>query len=309
MKIVKPRALRKGDTIGIMAPSSRVDKAALAKSVAALEARGYEVYVHPQTFAADGQSAGTARQKASAFHDLVKNPGIRAIFAARGGNRAGYMLEHLDFRLIARNPKIVMGYSDITALLCGINKKTGLVGFHGPMSHMIGQGKPKEQLEQCFNLLSGKKADMPLPRAKTIHAGKASGRLIGGNLSLVCSLMGTPWQPDFDGAILFLEDVGDEISRIDRMLLHLRNAGILHKISGLVLGGFTEMKDSGKRPFGFTLPGIVRGLTFDLDIPVVMNAPFGHGKDLYTLPIGAKATLSVTRNRTSLKLAAPAVRF
>ena len=303
----KPESLRKGDMIGIMAPSSRVDRPALRKAVRALEARGFKVYVHPQTYSVYGQSAGRPENKAAAFHDLIKNPDIKAIFAARGGNRAGSMLEHLDFRLIAENPKIIMGYSDITALLTAINKKTGLITFHGPMSHMLSRGTPKDQLDQCFNLLSGKKADMPLARAKIVKAGKAEGRLIGGNLSLVCSLMGTPWQPDFKNDILFLEDVGEELSRIDRMFLHLRNTGVLHRISGLVLGGFTEIKDTGKIPFGFTLAEIVQGVTWDIDLPVVMNAPFGHGRNLYTLPVGANASLKAEKRGALLKLAGPAI--
>jgi muramoyltetrapeptide carboxypeptidase len=307
MKIVYPPALKEGDTIGIMAPSNRIDKGALKKAVAALKERGFNVYIHPQTYAQNGQSAGKAEQKVKALHDLFRDKSIKAIFCARGGNRAGTMLPDIDYKLIGRNPKIVMGYSDVTALLNAINKETSLVTFHGPMAHAREKPLPPKQVAQCFNLLGGKKADMPLDRAKTVNAGRAEGKLAGGNLSLLCSLMGTPWQPDFKGKILFIEDTGDQLTRYDRMLHQLRNAGVFDQIAGLIIGDMSAAEDKSVVPMTNSLRDIVRELTQDLDIPVVMNAPFGHGKDLYTLPVGAKATLTAGKH-SSLKLKGPAVR-
>ncbi len=302
----KPRALKKGDTIGIMAPSSRVDRKLVAKAVSQLKELGYQVYVHPQTYAKKGQSAGTPQQKADALHDLYRNPDIKAIFAAAGGNQATAMLEKLDFGLI-KNPKIIMGYSDVTVILNAVNKKTGGVTFHGPTLQTIGRKLPEAQLKQTFNLLGGEDADMPLKKAKVINAGAAHGKLIGGNLSLVTSLLGTPWEPNFKGAVLFLEDVGEELSRVDRMFQQLRNAGVLNQISGLVLGNFTGMTDKGSKPYGKTVEAMVREATDGLNIPVVMNAPFGHGADLYTLPVGAPARLNARKGASSLKLDGPAV--
>lgn len=304
----KPPALRKGDTIGIMAPSSRVDSSVLSQAVQKLESMGFNVYVHPQTYAAQGQSAGTPQEKAEALHDLYRNPDIKAIFAAAGGNQAmGFQLDRLDYDLIRQHPKILMGFSDVTIILNAVNKETGTVTFHGPTVQTIGRGRvTEEQLTQCFNLLGGQPADVPLASSKVIHAGTAQGPLIGGNLSLLVTLLGTPEQPDFTGKILFIEDAGDEYSRIDRMLHHLRRAGVFEQVSGIVFGGFDNLKDSDT-PYDKTVEQMIREVTEGLEIPVVMGAPFGHGGDLYTLPVGAPARLSATNGASTLSLDGPAV--
>lgn len=299
--MIRPPALCKGDTIGIMAPSSRVDRKRLEAGIERLEAHGYKVYVHPQTYKQHGQSAGTAQQKAKALHDLFADPTIKAIICARGGNRAGAMLPCLDFKLIKKYPKILIGYSDVTALLNVVYKKTGLTTFHGPMAQTVLSAR---QMKQCLALLSGEKTDIPMGRAKALRPGKAEGNLIGGNLSLVCSLMGTPWQPDFRGAILFLEDCDDELSRYDRMLRQLANAGAFEQAAGVIFGGFTNNKDSGSLPFGFSMEEIFREALAGTKIPAVMNAPFGHGKDLYTFPVGGMARLNAAKGKISLELSA-----
>ena len=292
-KTVFPAPLNKGNIIGIMAPSSRVDKDILSQAERLIEKRGFQVYIHPQTYLKNHQSAGTPEQKAAAFHDLIAEKDISAIFCARGGNGAGMMLEHLDFKLIAKNPKIIMGYSDVTALLNAIYKKTGIVGFHGPMGHGLIK-QPKKQIDQCFAMLSGEFAALDMPKVTILKRGKASGTLLGGNLSVLCSLLGTPYAPNFNGAILFIEDVGEEMSRIDRNLRHLRNAGIFKQLTGLIVGSFTDIQDKGKTPYGFSLKECILNATDGIDIPVLLNAPLGHGKDLYTLPVGAIARLNGT---------------
>lgn len=296
--MIIPPSLLPGDTIGIMAPSSRANPENIKKLKVLLEKRGYKVFVHPQTFIKRHQSAGTGMEKAAAFHDLMRRDDIKAIFFSNGGNRAGTMLEHLNFDRIAANPKIIMGYSDVTALLNAIHAKTGLITYHGPMARSF-LSLQKKQIDQCFALLSGKKSALEMPKAKIIKSGKATGPLIGGNLSVLCSLLGTPYQPDFKNAILFLEDIGEETSHIDRYLWQLRNAGVLHQIKGLILGSFSDMKDTGQTKYGFALKDCVEAVTADLKIPVLMNAPFGHGKELYTLPVGLKSSLS----RTIIKFA------
>ncbi len=286
-----PSSLLPGDTIGIMAPSSRANKDNIDKLESLLTKRGYKVFIHPQAFLTLHQSAGTGIEKAAAFHDLLRRKDIKAIFFSNGGNRAGTMLEHLNFDRIAANPKIIMGYSDITALLNAIHTKTGLVTYHGPMARSF-LSLPKKQIDQCFDLLEGKTKTLEMPKAKILKPGNAKGHSIGGNLAVLCSLLGTPYQPDFKNAILFLEDIAEETSHIDRYLWQLRNAGALHEIKALILGSFTDLKDTGTNKYGFTLKDCVEAVTADLKIPVLINAPFGHGKDLYTLPVGAKAKLS-----------------
>lgn len=309
-KTIRPPVLRPGDTIGIMAPSSRTDKDAVAAGKAGLEKRGYKVFVHPQTYKQAAQSAGYARDKARALHDLFKNDDISAIIAARGGNRAGTILEHLDMKLIRQHPKILMGYSDVTTLLNAITVETGLVTFHGPvLGDFRGVHNPTgRSLKQALDILTGTTTDIPLgARCKIMRPGRVRGTLIGGNLSLIVSLLGTPWQPRFKNTLLFLEDCHEEYSRIDRMILHLRLAGVFDEISGLICGTFTDMTDTGRQPFGLSLADIIRQHTAGYRFPVVMNAAFGHGRHRPALPVGAVAALQARTGNSRLTLDAPAV--
>lgn len=307
-KPILPPALNPGDTIGIMAPSSRREKAEVTEFEAILTARGFNVYVHPQTLARHHQTAGTTAQRVDALHDLFRDKAINAIFTAGGGNRATTMLQHLDMDLIRKNPKILIGYSDVTSLLGAINKDTGLVTFHGPVASRLRRPMPKAQLDQCFNMLAGQSDPIPMNRAAVLKGGSVTGRLVGGNLSLMTCLLGTPWQPDFKGAILFLEDCYEETSRIDRMLVHLDNAGAFDDIAGLVMGKFSDLQDTGKTKFGYSLKEIITERLDGRKIPAIMNAPFGHAKDLYTIPFGASATLTAREGKSTLSFPAPVVK-
>jgi muramoyltetrapeptide carboxypeptidase len=284
---MRPPALLPGDTIGVMAPSSYVEKDDIESAKALLEARGYKVFIHPQTFERYNQSAGTHTQKLDALHALYADKTIKAIWAAGGGNRALYLLEHLDYALIKANPKHVVGFSDVTALLNALTAHTGQVTIHGPVFKNVARSS---EIDETLLLLSGKNYVLELESAQIIQAGVAKGKLVGGNLSLFVNLCGTKDCPELDGAILFLEDCGDEISRFDRMLCQLRRLGVFRKISGAVLGDFFDLRDSA-RPFGFSLKDIFLENLGDRDIPLIMDAPFGHGKTLLPLPIGLGSTL------------------
>ncbi|MCB9988911.1 MAG: LD-carboxypeptidase [Rhodospirillales bacterium] len=302
---ILPPALRPGDTIGIMAPSSRANPDSIEKSAALLKENGYNVFIHPQTYETCNQSAGSPDQKCSALRELLLNPDIKAIISACGGNRSGLMLDGIDYGLLLSHPKIIMGFSDLTVLLNGLYTKVGLIGFHGPDMGRLFR-LDKKYLDQGISLLSGKAQSLFLENGKVIAAGQSEGHLVGGCLSVFMSLMGTPYQPDFNGAILFIEDVGDELSRYDRMLIHLRNTGVFDQISGLILGDFGKPLDTGM-PFGFTLEDIVREHTSDRDIPVIMNAPFGHLGQLLTFPVGGKARLTANADKCTLELTDPVV--
>ena len=289
--MIKPPALKLGDTIGIMAPSSRVEKSDIDACELFLHAHGFKTFVHPQTFERLHQSAGTNEQKRDALHDLVKNPDIAAIFFATGGNRALHLLDLLDFSLIRANPKIYMGFSDNTALLNAITARTGIVTYHGPTAKRL---PTTPQAEFNLRFLKGEEDTIPLTGAHILHKGHAEGWLIGGNISLFQYLLHSGDMPDATGAILFLEDCYEEWSRIDRDFCFLRRSGVLDKISGLVLGQFTHMVDTGT-PFGFTFEDIIAEHTAGLKIPVLTNAPFGHDPVLnYIMPIGQKVGLSDT---------------
>lgn len=282
-----PPALNPSDTIGIMAPSSRVDAADLENGAAVLRRKGYNVLIHPQCAARLNQSAGTNVEKRDALHDLVKNPDVKAIIFATGGNRALHLLDLIDYDLIKKHPKIYMGFSDNTALLNAIAARTGIVTYHGPTAKRLTKNP---QVDFNLSLLAQKEKTIPLNGAHVFREGTATGTLIGGNLSLFQYLVESGETPVQDGAILFLEDIAEEYSRIDRDFCYLRRSGLLGKIGALVLGQFSDMRDSGT-PFGFTFEDIIAEHTEGLNIPILMNAPFGHADDLYALPIGAKATL------------------
>jgi muramoyltetrapeptide carboxypeptidase len=291
-----PKPLPDNGTIAIIAPSSR-GQPDLA-GVGILEKRGFTVRVHSQNFLTDNQSAGSAAQRAMALTDVFCDPKIDAVMAARGGNRAMHFLPMLDWNGIANNPKPFIAFSDGTALLNGFYAKTGLTGYHGPTLSRVAKAQPSE-LDQMIAALQGKPCTLNWTEAEAMQGGKASGPLIGGNLSMMAALAGTPFMPDAAGAILFLEDVGDQMSRYDRMLAQLRLAGVLHKISGLVIGRVIANGDSSVTPFGFSLEEIINDHIKGLNIPVVMNAPFGHSGPLCTLPVGGVATLDADQKTIS----------
>jgi muramoyltetrapeptide carboxypeptidase len=276
-----------GDCIGVMAPSSFVERSDVEKSQAALEAKGYKVYIHPQTNARHHQSAGTHKEKLQALHELYEDERIHAIWAAGGGNRALYLLDDLDYALIKKNPKPLIGFSDVTTLLNAITARTSVVNIHAQVFKNL-HGHP--QFEDTLAVLAGERKSLSLTEAQIVQDGKASGLLVGGNLSLFHYLCGTLDCPPLEGAILFLEDCGEELSRFDRMFAQMRRLGVFKKIGALVLGEFTDVRDGG-RPFGFTLEEIVRENVAERRIPVVLNAPFGHGKTCFALPVGHNAAL------------------
>lgn len=292
-------ALKKGDKIGVMAPSSYVEKKNVLKGKAYLESLGFEVYLHPQYEARYNQSAGTHEEKLEALHDLYADKSIKAIIAAGGGNRALHLLDKINYDLIRENPKILMGFSDVTALLNAVHAKTGQVTFHGPVLTWI--PPLKNHFDFTLDILSGGTPDYPMKQCRILREGIAKGPLVGGNLSLFHYMTGGEYAPAPDGAILFLEDLREEINKIDRMFLHLRRTGYLEKISGLICGGFTDLGDNG-RPYGFTLEDLILEHTESYDFPIVMDAPFGHGDQLYTFPVGGKASLTAQNDAVSLKL-------
>jgi len=298
IKRICPPALKPGDTIGVFAPSSWVEKEEIEKSKAVLEKKGYKVFIHPQTFERLNQSAGSHLQKTLAFQGLWQRPDIKAIWAAGGGNRGMYLLDTINFEKIRDNPKILIGFSDVTALLNGLYAHTGTVSFHGQVFKNVYKWA---ELDHLLQILSGRaSATYPFGNATIVRQGKAKGPLVGGNLSMFQYLPETLPGKFWKGAILFLEDCNEELSRIDRMLLHLRRTGVFSEISGLLLGEFINMRES-QRPFGFKFDEIVSELTEGLDIPVVMDLPFGHGKTFYSFPIGVPAKLDTEEYLFKLK--------
>jgi len=274
--------------IGVFSPSSFVEREDIDAAQALMEARGFEIFVHPQTFEQCGQLAGTKAQKLEALRALYADPSIDAVWAAGGGNRALDLLDEIDLSLIKDNPKPMIGFSDATALLNYISAHTGIVNIHAQGFKNLPQ---YQQLDECLSLLSGNEATLSFNDATVIQAGEATGHLIGGNLSVFNYLADSLPETYFDGAILCLEDCDEELSRIDRMFIHLKRSGALSRISALILGEFIDMRDTG-RPFGLSLEDIIIEHCAGYDIPIIINAPFGHDTNLPPLAIGkiAKTT-------------------
>jgi len=299
-RLIFPRALQRGDTVGLITPSSYVsdpDELEFARRFCRFF--GLELKMAKHVGARQGYLAGTARERVDDLHAMFADPAVRAIFCIRGGYGSAQMLPLIDFDLIRRNPKIFLGYSDITALHTAIGRMTGLVTFHGPvpLSH-LSQWSQQHLAKALFDkaplgIQINPPDTNPLQPAhtlRTIRPGKASGPLTGGNLTLLSTTLGTPWEIETEGRILLLEDIGEDIYRIDRMLTQLRLAGKLQRAGAIVVG---ECKDCPPpdRSSAYSLGEVLDYLLGDLGIPVYFGLSFGHTTDQVTLPLGVHATV------------------
>jgi muramoyltetrapeptide carboxypeptidase len=264
-------------------------------------ALGWEPVLAPNAGAQHGYLAGTDAQRLGDLNNALGDDSIGAIWCIRGGYGLTRILAGVNYAAARRHPKVVLGFSDVTALLLALHQQTGLITFHGPVARHDMTTYTRAHLEPLVTSAAPAgelrvpppPADVLVPlqhRVIPIAGGMAEGPLIGGNLSLVQCLLGTPYLPPLDGAILFLEDVGEELYRIDRMLSHLRLAGQLERLAGVALGRFTELSRRGSD--GATgLDRVFSDYLTPLGIPVVLGLPFGHVADQWTLPIGTRARL------------------
>lgn len=320
--LIRPPHLSPGDTLGIVSPASAPpDPTAIDRGVAALERLGYKVKLAPNVRRRNGFIAGTDRERAGDLMKMFADRRVRAILCVRGGYGAARLLPLLDYAAIRAHAKIFVGYSDLTSLHCAFLTQAGLISFHGPMlnSDFVHADMPKFTLQSFQRTLSaaahpadaGPRDIADSYRRKTVkilRRGVARGQLIGGNLSLLGTLVGTPWQPDFRGRILFLEDVGEPPYRFDRMLTHLLNCGLLQKVAGIAIGLNADCEDPKartSREYRQTLEDVFCDRLLPLKVPVVTGLPFGHVPHNATLPIGVQATLD--GNRGILALTEPAL--
>jgi muramoyltetrapeptide carboxypeptidase len=298
----KPERLRPGDTIAIVAPASAPpDEKSIDLSVALLEKLGFKVKEGLNVRKRHGFLAGSDEHRASDLMDAFVNPKIKAIFCVRGGYGSARLLAHLDFELIRKNPKIFVGYSDLTWFHCACLTKADLVTFHGPMlnSDLIKEDLPEFTLNSLFKTLQEPTAPLrisasPDGQAKVLKEGRASGPLVGGNLSVLCTTIGTPAQPSFENALLFLEDVDEPPYRFDRMLTHLLNAGVLNRLNGVAIGTNKNCEDpkrNGANEYRQSLEDVLKERLGRLGIPIVTGLPFGHVQFNATLPVGLMAEL------------------
>ena len=298
---IKPSALRQGAKIGLIAPASSFNREAFLRGCDRLRQMGYEPVYAQDIFDRDIYFAGTAERRTHELHEFWRRDDVAAMICVRGGYGSNYLLEKLDYNLFAARPKILLGCSDITSLLTAISDRTGLIGFHGPMV-------AKDIADGTFDLSSWTSAlqgadqwTVPTPGVEVLRSGRASGRLYGGCLSMLVASLGTPFEIQTQGSILFIEDVGEKPFRIDRMLMQLRMAGKLNGVRGFVFG---EMLDCAPpKDETYTLQQVIMRVLEPFNVPVVYGLKSGHvTSGNTTLPIGVQAELEAQGANVSLRI-------
>lgn len=307
-QLVKPNALKRGDTVGICAPASHsLEPGYMEYGLRFLRKLGLKYKLSKNISKTWGCYAGTDQERVDDLHSMFADPEVSAIMCARGGNGVVRLLPGLDFDLIRKNPKILVGFSDITGLLIPIYQETGLVTFHGPtfgwffknkysydhfvqaLMHtkpigLVEDPKPKEEWDPTY----------PPPRM-VLNPGSARGPLIGGCMTLITQLMGTPYQINAAGKILFIEDIKEEPHAIDRMLTQMQLAGVFDKVRGVIVGECLDCKPGASKRnqlvLNYGLEHVLRERLSGLKVPVVYGMRFGHGENKITLPLGVEATL------------------
>jgi muramoyltetrapeptide carboxypeptidase len=301
--LVKPPVLKTGDCVGLVAPSSPFQQDALEAGVRFLRDQGFLVRHLPDLLSRrKGFLAGGDDERADEIQKMFEDPEVQAVFAVRGGYGAQRILGKLDADLIRRHPKIFLGYSDATCLLTFLLQAAGLVCFHGPLVNEM--GSLSEVTRTCLiRLLTCAEPLGPLPVGdlRWIRKGVARGPIVGGNLSLLCSTLGTAWELETDARILVLEDRGEKPYRVDRMLLQLKQAGKLSSVAGLLFGEFQgERTDEPQERDKEAMDEVLNENTKGMGVPVACGIPLGHGKHNVPVPLGVLAEMDGTEGRISI---------
>ena len=288
-KFIKPRCLMPGDTVGIVAPAGPFDSKKFMTGKAILESMGFRTFFDAGIFQKHGFFAGTDVQRAEQVNRLFADPAVQAVVCARGGYGSMRILRFLDFKLIQDNPKIFVGFSDISVLLFVLHTRCSLVTFHGPVVTTLANTAEQTIAAMLRVMTSNKKLELTPEKGIVIKPGVSSGVVVGGNLTTLCHLVGTPYTPYFNGKILFLEDRGEAPYRIDRMLTQMKLAGCFEDLKGLFLGSFEAC---GTRDDIFQ---IVQEVFKDVNIPILSGFEIGHTRVNITIPMGLRATLDADR--------------
>jgi len=301
--MIKPHRLCSGDTIGIVAPASAPTCPEIIElSIEVVKRLGFKPLLAPNARRRFGFLAGTDEQRAQDLMRMFESRRVRAIFCLRGGYGSSRLLSLLDYTLIRRHPKILAGYSDITSLHCALLKKAGLISFHAPMigPELSKSDLPAFTLDSFTRTLTQAKPPKGICQGfqrkgiSVLTPGRASGRLVGGNLTLLCGTLGTPFQPSFKRRILFLEEIDEAPYRVDRLLTHLLNAGLLQQVVGIAIGSMKGCRDTKAKhslEYRQSVQDVLRERLTPLKIPILSGLPFGHTPYNATIPCGVTATL------------------
>ncbi len=316
LEMIWPKRLQPGDTVAIVAPAGPVDHKLLDLGVQRIKDYGYKVKMRDDIFDVEGYLAGTDERRGKELMEAFLDPEVDGILTARGGYGVMRILDRLDYEAIRTHPKAVVGYSDVTALHAALNRKAGLVTFHGPgPASGLGteEGPTDFTSTRFFQAIDDGTRDgyfvkvkQDIAKVAAYGKGRAEGRLVGGNLSLISALEGTPYAIDTTGAVLLIEDVNEAPYRIDRMLQQLKLAGKLNQIKGAVLGEFTTefvREDKLTDDTRYDTQGVLRQYFENAGIPVLVNFPIGHHKQNCTVPLGAR--VEVDADAPSLRVLKP----
>jgi muramoyltetrapeptide carboxypeptidase len=293
-----PSRLKPGDKIGIAAPAGPFDRETFFRGIHIFEEKGFKVFFPDGLLEATGYLAGSDEHRAQLVNQLFADNSVDAIVCARGGYGSLRILPLLDYDLIAKNPKVFIGFSDITALLTVLFARCGLVTFHGPVVTSLADAHELTVSSLFQTITSDGKLEIEVPNGITIRPGTGSGILAGGNLATLCHLVGTPFAPDFTNKILFLEDRAEAPYKIDRMLMQMKHADCFEGIAGIVLGSFEECG-----PVEDVL-SIIKDVLGDFQVPILAGLTAGHGQLNFTLPMGVEATLDADRHALAYHRAA-----
>jgi len=292
--MIIPQYLKKGDAIGLICPAGFMPLEKVQTAIATLQQWGFTVKTG-KTVGSTSKNyfSGTDEVRCKELQDMMDDKNLKAIMCARGGYGMGRIVEELNFKKIQKNPKWIIGFSDITILHSHLFSQYKIASLHAPMAAAFNEEEYKnEYVQSLYHALVGTKAYYKCEAHEFNKPGLAEGRLVGGNLSLLAHLVGTTSDINTKNKILFIEDIGEYIYNVDRMMYQLKRSGKLNKLAGLVVGKFSDMKDTDL-PFGQTAEEVIRDVVKEYDYPVCFNFPVSHEKENYALKIGMKYTLSV----------------
>lgn len=303
MKSIKPKKLQKGDLIGIISPASSIDDPSkIDKGVSYLENLGYRVILGKNVGKYKGYLAGDDNERLADFHAMFENKNVKAIFCLRGGYGASRLLDKIDYKIIKSHPKIFVGYSDISSLQLAMFYKTGLITFAGPMVGIDFYDEVSPFTAEMFwKLLTSTKkfGKIENPEDENILAlnrGSASGKIVGGNLSVITALIGTDYFPGLKDNILFIEEIGELPYKIDRMFNQYRLSNMFKGLKGIIIGSFIDCQEPDPEKRTLTLGEVISDYFSRMKLPVVYNFRHGHLKDNITVPVGANVKLNASRN-------------
>lgn len=301
--MVSPPSLKQDDKVAIVSCAGRIEEGSLNNAIDTFKGWGLRVLTGRYIYGGYNQFSGTDLERAEDLQMMLNNTGIRAIFCSRGGYGTVRIIDHLDFTHFKSNPKWIIGYSDITVLHSHINKNCGIKTVHAAMPSELADNKKNRVTEKSLSFLKdvlfGSLPDYNFQTHPLSKPGEARGIITGGNLSVLYSLLGSPSFPDLRGKILMIEDVGEYLYHIDRMLVALKRNGSLDGLAGVVVGGFTGVKDN-EVPFGNTAEEIIAGILQEYDYPVMYGFPAGHLPDNLPLLLGHKVSLVVKADSSGL---------